>query len=845
VNASTNQLDPKVHTRIFREAIAPDFLAQKVAHERPKAIILGGQPGAGKGNLARAAEVELRGDAVKIDPDALRDYHPRVNEFRASNPYSWPGLTHNDASAWADELRQAATAGRKNFIFDTTLSHGTWTADLINDLQKKGYNVEVRVVAAHKLESEYGVDNRYSGKLDRDGHGRYVPEGARAAIYDKVPASLDIIHSQTSAPIRIFNREGRELYDSRVDKAPPGQVLKEAREARLQDPKITRELSRDWKTQVAWHNDLPESMAHRSNIASGTAQQLLIERGELKVVEGVMRDAKLASSVDYAVRVHPNVVRGVGAAGIAAVVYDAATTASRAAGLVQEGHQIGAQSQVEHFAGRTAGGLAGGFGAGFVYGAIAGSETGPGAIATGLVGGAIGAFGGEQLMDWHDRNKIYQQTDPHGQTWRYDAALPQQGWTRDVPPLPGAPHGQHLRADSALAERLTYQASTTAAELAMAREGSPVDPYRQPSSSKDTPSFGDPPWQRSAQTGQWERTIQTAFVERQAIPDVRTEVASPARASALDATARDTIARNLVASSHGIAEQYQAAYAQNHWQRFGPMPEAVIHALRTPPTTLEASNGHTYTRSAQGQWTTPGTLYGTNIAEGNVRQELEATYATRVAADQARGALAQEPMAPAPSAYVRDLPDKLDRFEKAIQVGDRAAVMKEVGHVYQSPAWQTDYGRARALAAKDEQQRDQQRAQYPRDPRDAGHPDHTMNQNIRQQVETLHERAGIFISNRELDHLTASVAKDARRQGMNRVDQLQFNTDKSALIATQQSNTQDMFSKHSATSIQQAMQAPPNHAYQQMAQETQRQTQVQQSIQQQAAQSQQGPSLGR
>jgi hypothetical protein len=189
---------------------------------------------------------------------------------------------------------------------------------------------------------------------------------------------------------------------------------------------------------------------------------------------------------------------------------------------------------------------------------------------------------------------------------------------------------------------------------------------------------------------------------------------------------------------------------------------------------------------------------------------------------------------------------KIDRVDKAMQAGDHAAVNKEVGHVYQTPEWQANYGHAREVVAKEQQQREQQRAQNPRDPRDATHPDHAMNQSIRKHVETLHERAGHFVSNKELDHLTASVANDARTQGMKRVDEVQFSGDKNTLLATQNSGIHEMFAKHSVTNIQQAMQTPPEHAYQQMGQETQRQAQIQQNIQQQIVQpQQQGPSLGR
>lgn len=158
--------------------------------------------------MGTRAEIELDNNVVTVDPDGLRDYHPGVDSFRRETPYTWSGRTHADASQWADELLDATVSSKKNLIFDTTLSNGQWTSELIKDLQAKGYEVEVRAIASHKLESEHGVDERFSKKLDLDGYGRHVPEGARDAIYGKVPASLDTIHAQTDVPIRIFNREG-------------------------------------------------------------------------------------------------------------------------------------------------------------------------------------------------------------------------------------------------------------------------------------------------------------------------------------------------------------------------------------------------------------------------------------------------------------------------------------------------------------------------------------------------------------------------------------------------------------------------------------------------------------
>lgn len=69
-------------------------------------------------------------------------------------------------SCGADEGRQAVAASKKNLIFDTALSDGQWASDtLIKELQAQGYEIEVRVLATHKLESEHGVDGPDNGKI--------------------------------------------------------------------------------------------------------------------------------------------------------------------------------------------------------------------------------------------------------------------------------------------------------------------------------------------------------------------------------------------------------------------------------------------------------------------------------------------------------------------------------------------------------------------------------------------------------------------------------------------------------------------------------------------------------
>lgn len=143
MSAGQDQLDKDEHVRILHSRVISDYgVATATSHDRPNAIILGGQPGAGKGGLTIAPVAELDGDVVTIDPDELRRHHPKVDQFRDEIPYTWSSRTHVDASAWADEAFDASSAAKTNLILDKTLGNGERAAELIRGLQKKGYEVE-------------------------------------------------------------------------------------------------------------------------------------------------------------------------------------------------------------------------------------------------------------------------------------------------------------------------------------------------------------------------------------------------------------------------------------------------------------------------------------------------------------------------------------------------------------------------------------------------------------------------------------------------------------------------------------------------------------------------------
>ncbi|QWP74968.1 zeta toxin family protein [Lysobacter sp. K5869] len=301
-------LDDKTHKEEFERRVLPsvnyDSIPSVPEGQNPTAIILAGQPGAGKSGVAERAKQDLGGgmNAIVVDPDAMRDFHPKVDEFRKASPYNWADDTHKDASQWAKELRDKAIGDRKNLVIDTTLGSGPKAVELVEGLQKAGYNVEIRALATHRLESELGVDARFTGSLDRNGFGRFVPPNIRDQVYQDLPANLDHVQAQTKdhpVPIRIYNREADKLYDSTVDTDRlPSQALTDAREQRIKDPTIAAKQHEAWNAQVGWHAKLEARLAPDADPkhpASDCRKPLLDERADHGIVAGVAKNASAAT----------------------------------------------------------------------------------------------------------------------------------------------------------------------------------------------------------------------------------------------------------------------------------------------------------------------------------------------------------------------------------------------------------------------------------------------------------------------------------------------------------------------------------------------------------------------
>ncbi|TGW17294.1 toxin [Stenotrophomonas maltophilia] len=671
------QLPVDVHQRVLRETIIPESgLSHHTSQSTPKAILLAGQPGAGKGTLKDISRAELGGNVVVVDPDELRDAYPDVERLYERHPYTWAGHTHEDASHWAKELRSEAVESRRNLILDTTLGNGDSAITLIKDLQAKGYDVEIRGVVAHRLESELGVDARFSNSLDSRGFGRYVPEDVRKHVYDALPGNLDKVQAETGIQIRLYSREGAQVYDSHSDTRPPGAALEAEREARLKAPRITQPLRDDWRAQGRWHAELGDTLPHNTKVSPPTAAAVLDERATLKVVEGITPNIQEARGIDHTIRVRPNMVRGAVIGGAAATVVEAATEGTRIADLYARDNRAGAEAALLDFGARSVGGWTGAA-VGAKVGTLLGIESGPGAIVTGIIGAGFGAWGASEVVDWIEKYQINNQADSSGRIWTFDPANPEKGWTHNereiigtVGTLADRPiYGATtlLTADAELTQQLNYQASSRAVGLRLSEPDQPINPFSIAGDASDTPSALPRSWERNPENGEWRREVVHQVLEH-GVKNTTVEVADATKAAQLDEAAQGIMAFNAARSSAAFAKQFEQAYTAQGWSQYGAIPDEVIWA-RDHPDHVLASDGRTYQRQDDGEWLHDGWIYD-SLAEGNISDELNSTY------PQIRAI--QQMEAPVPGAHERRIEalsvNERDVHDQAMQEANRLGV---------------------------------------------------------------------------------------------------------------------------------------------------------------------------
>lgn len=610
MNEFKAELSKEELQRIQNEVVIPEAgLDGLTTHERPRAIVLAGQPGAGKGSLVRAAEREFGDDILVIDPDRLRDKLPGVKQLQEADPFGWPDETNKAAFKLANGLRDEGIKRHVNLVIDGSMSDAGNSIRTIEALQKKGYEVEVRAISSHWLESELGIDQRFMRQIDKDGVARDVDMSFHNRVYNDLPGNMEKVAEVTGVQVRIYDRELNELYDNRRDVGQPSQVLRETRTGRMEDPEIRQQLQEGWKRQQSWHEAMPETIRARQDISPTTAEALIagsaergkLERATVRAESIAAIEAPLQATEPLLPRLNrAGTTAGLAGVGLASAAYDAKQTAERMSTAYAQDNPSAVRSEATHFIARGVGGAA----AGLTPVAL-GVSGGP-AVALAVADGVLLTEAFDRGARFVDVRKITHQTGSDGADYAFNG----KQWIRDDLRADFRDDGvdrlrqQDFAATPEIERELNAKASAEAVSQAIGK-ADPRDPFVQPSNESDPAHLKVRDWTRDAETGRWSRTVADE-VDRNDAPvwKAKPEYALPGRAAELDRQALGVIDRNIVEGPAVMAAQYQLGAKRHGFEDFTPEPAAVATALN--PNTLEASNGKQYVRDALGQWSHDG-----------------------------------------------------------------------------------------------------------------------------------------------------------------------------------------------------------------------------------------------
>ncbi len=202
--------------------------AEKNIHAQatPKAVLLAGQPGAGKTVLSTLMLPSLDNDAALINGDDYRRYHPNYKALYEEFGSDAVAKTSPFSNSVTETLIQRFSDLHYNMVVEgtgRTVEVPKRTSEL---LTAKGYTVEMAVIATRPILSLISTVQRFYQMNARGTIPRATAVEAHDNVVSALPGNLDTLcELPTISRITIWTRDTELVYDSRVYYFLPSSAL--------------------------------------------------------------------------------------------------------------------------------------------------------------------------------------------------------------------------------------------------------------------------------------------------------------------------------------------------------------------------------------------------------------------------------------------------------------------------------------------------------------------------------------------------------------------------------------------------------------------------------------------
>lgn len=194
--------------------------------DHPTAVLLAGQPGAGKTELASVMSGMLDDNAFFINADEYRRRHPNYRAIYEHYGSDAVQMTSAFSAAVTERLIKELSNRQFNLIIEgtgRTVEVPKRTAEL---LAHKDYRVELAVLAVRPEVSLTSTLLRFYRMNEIGTIPRATAVASHDAVIKSLPDNLNVLCAEPAiSGLTIWNRELQRLYDSTLDSTAPSAVL--------------------------------------------------------------------------------------------------------------------------------------------------------------------------------------------------------------------------------------------------------------------------------------------------------------------------------------------------------------------------------------------------------------------------------------------------------------------------------------------------------------------------------------------------------------------------------------------------------------------------------------------
>lgn len=199
------KLSEDEHNRI-QNTINENMLYGKTPAENPVAIIDIAPPGSGKTGLNGMGLSQFpNNNAVIINSDELKPYHPKIDEIAKLYPEYYTKVTNQESNSWTDNLFDAAVSQNYNIIFEGTGRNLKLLRKMIS--QMSNYTIYIRGMAVNELNCLMSIVERYDAQLKEKGWGRLVVLSHFYKAYEEMLSTIEMLENlQIANQVEVYVR---------------------------------------------------------------------------------------------------------------------------------------------------------------------------------------------------------------------------------------------------------------------------------------------------------------------------------------------------------------------------------------------------------------------------------------------------------------------------------------------------------------------------------------------------------------------------------------------------------------------------------------------------------------